>query len=244
MTHTTDGDPDSVATTQHLTSAFPPRSRSLLGIDAARIELFQRTAANNEWPHRILDLAFVVLMLPGVLLLLIFLSLIIKLNDVSAPVFFVQTRYGRHGRPFPMFKLRTMLPHSEARKAELLDLSACSGAGFKVTDDPRITRPGRWLRKLYLDELPQILNVLRGDMSFVGPRANSYPPETYEPWQLQRLDVKPGITGSWQVMANKPRDFATRCHIDIAYVRTRTLKGDLRILWQTFWVSLLSRTGE
>ena len=85
------------------------------------------------------------------------------------------------GKPFKIIKLRTMVPDAEARKAELANLSVEIGPGFKIPNDPRITRIGRWLRKLYLDELPQLLNVVMGEMSIVGPRANSYPPETYEP---------------------------------------------------------------
>ncbi|MFZ0099919.1 MAG: sugar transferase [Gemmobacter sp.] len=196
-----------------------------------------------DWRFRAFDIAMVILALPFVLPILLILALFVKLDDPSSPVFFTQTRYGRGGRPFRLFKIRTMVPGAEKLKETLVALSEDKGAGFKLENDPRITKPGRWIRKLYLDELPQLLNVLRGDMALVGPRANSYSPDTYEPWQRQRLAVRPGLTGSWQVMLDKPQDFVQRCHIDIEYIRTKSFRGDLGILVQTLVVCLFRHTG-
>lgn len=202
------------------------------------------TSSGGLSKFRVFDLIVLALAFPFVLPLIGILALVVKAGDVSAPAFFLQTRYGLGGRPFKIIKLRTMVKGAEHLKDELADLSECQGAGFKVENDPRITSAGRWLRKLYLDELPQILNVAKGDMSWVGPRANSYSLEMYEPWQLQRLWVPPGITGSWQVMENKPKEFAERCKIDLDYVATKSIWNDIKILFGTFHVCLAKRSGE
>lgn len=234
---------DKTAQTIHLDIARSqfPSART----EAATLASSQARASRlSAGVSRTLDLCFVALAAPVAFPLIAALALVVKADDPSVSPFFVQTRYGKSGTPFNLVKLRTMVPDAEQRKAALVAQSDCTGAGFKVVNDPRITAPGRWLRKLYLDELPQILNVLRGDMAWVGPRANSFSPETYEPWMRRRLDVKPGITGTWQVMEKKPKDFATRCRIDIDYVESRSLWGDLRILVKTVRVSLIRPTGE
>ena len=192
---------------------------------------------------RLRDILFVLLALPFVLPLVLGIAVMVKLDDPTAPVFFRQCRHGLHGRAFRVLKFRTMVPQAEQMKADLLDQSADKGAGFKLDHDPRVTPPGRILRALYLDELPQLWNVLRGEMTLVGPRPNSSPPDSYEPWQRERLAAVPGLTGSWQVMHPKPRDFETRCRIDIDYVRNRSFLGDLAILFQTLRVCVFRRTG-
>ena len=198
----------------------------------------------HELAFRLRDLVALLLAMPIVLPLIPVIALLIKLDDPKAPVLFFQTRFGRFGKPFRVAKFRTMVPNAEALKVELLALSEDKGAGFKLDHDPRVTRPGRILRKLYLDELPQLWNVLKGDMTLVGPRPNSFSPDTYEDWQHERLRVPPGLTGSWQVMYPKPKDFETRCHIDIAYVRNRTFFGDIAILLRTVLVCFVRRTGS
>lgn len=192
---------------------------------------------------RIFDLTLCLLALVPVACVIALLSLVIKLDDPVAPIFYIQTRYGRNGTPFRIFKLRTMVPDADARKAELLALSVDKGAGFKLANDPRVTRPGRWLRKAYLDELPQIWNVLRGEMSFVGPRANSCPPDALEPWQRARLAVRPGITGTWQIMRDKPAEFVERCKIDLDYIASKSLLGDIRVIVSTAMIAFVRRTG-
>lgn len=200
-------------------------------------------AVARSWHFRLFDLVMVAMAMPIALPGILILALVVKLNDPRAPVIFRQTRYGQDGRAFRLLKIRTMVPGAEALKAKVIDLSPDKGAGFKIADDPRVTRPGRWIRKLYLDELPQLFNVLKGGMALVGPRANSYAPDTYEPWQRRRLEVKPGLTGSWQVMLDKPQDFAERCRIDIDYIQNKTLAGDVLILFKTVIVCFLRQNG-
>lgn len=185
-----------------------------------------------ERVKRTLDVTLCLIVLPAVVLLLVICAVAIKLNS-PGPVFFVQQRTGKGGRRFPMFKLRTMVVDAEERKAELLHLNQLSYPDFKIADDPRITRVGRILRKTSLDELPQFLNVLKGDMSLVGPRPTSFSAETYRLWHTARLEVKPGITGLWQVSGRNELDFDERLRLDIAYVRQRNTLLDLRILRQT-----------
>lgn len=202
------------------------------------------STARGGFRYRLFDLVAVLLALPIALPGLLILALAVKIDDPASPVIFRQTRYGQGGKPFSLLKIRTMVPGAEGMKDKIIALSQDKGAGFKIANDPRITRPGRWIRKLYLDELPQLLNVLKGDMALVGPRANSYAPDTYEPWQRKRLLVKPGLTGSWQVMADKPQDFTERCRIDIAYIQNKSLGGDMAILLKTMIVCFLRQNGS
>jgi len=192
---------------------------------------------------RAFDLVVTVLLLPIVLPAILLAAAAIKLSDRKAPAFFSQTRYGLNGKPFKIYKLRTMVPNAEALKKDLLEMSSDKGQGFKIEHDPRITKIGAALRKSYFDELPQFLNVLQGDMSVVGPRANSYHPSTYEPWQLKRLQVKPGLTGDWQVTRAKSYDFNERCKIDVAYVDQKTILGDIVLIFKTAKVVLV-RNGQ
>jgi lipopolysaccharide/colanic/teichoic acid biosynthesis glycosyltransferase len=150
------------------------------------------------------------------------------------PVIFRQVRTGRHGRPFGVFKYRTMVKDAEARYAEVAALSDTKGAAFKMTDDPRITRWGRVLRRSSIDELPQLINVLRGEMSLVGPRPA--PPrevEAYDIWHRRRLSVKPGVTGLWQVEARRDEDFDRRAQLDLRYIDRWSLALDMKIILLT-----------
>lgn len=160
------------------------------------------------------------------------LALLVRLSG-PGPVLFVQERTGRYGQRFRMYKFRTMVADAELRKAEMMALNERSWPDFKISDDPRITRIGRFLRKTSLDELPQLLNVLRGDMSLVGPRPTSFPASTYEPWQMRRLDVPPGLTGLWQVAARNDTEFSDRCRIDITYIESRSMLLDLYLILAT-----------
>lgn len=129
-----------------------------------------------------------------------------------------------------MFKFRSMVADAELQKAALKKSEGVSGPDFKMEQDPRITRVGSLMRKTSLDELPQLWNVFKGDMSLVGPRPTSFGIETYECWQAERLEVKPGLTGLWQIRARGDLDFDHRVRLDIAYVRQRSLMLDLWIL--------------
>jgi lipopolysaccharide/colanic/teichoic acid biosynthesis glycosyltransferase len=191
---------------------------------------------------RLFDLAVCLLLLPVVLPLLIFCALAIRL-DSPGPIFIAQERTGRDGTPFRMLKFRTMVRNAAELKAELAHLNVLPPPDFKIPSDPRITRVGKFLRQTSLDELPQLLNVLWGDMSLVGPRPTSFAPTTYQLWHTHRLEVTPGITGLWQVKGRNTTTFDERLRLDIEYIEHRSFGFDLKILLQTL-PSVLRRTGE
>ena len=182
---------------------------------------------------RALDILLSLIALPVVIPVLALCALAVRLDTPGAP-FFTQLRTGCHGRRFPMYKLRTMVQNASELKEQYAHLNELSWPDFKITDDPRVTRVGAFLRRTSLDELPQILNVLAGDMSLVGPRPTSFAAETYSLWHTARLDVKPGLTGLWQVSGRSDLDFDDRLRLDIAYIRSRCLTVDLLILLRTF----------
>jgi lipopolysaccharide/colanic/teichoic acid biosynthesis glycosyltransferase len=157
---------------------------------------------------------------------LLVLMLAVKLEEPRVPVLFRQHRTGLGGRSFQMVKLRSMRPASGADPG----LDASLPPGPKNTTHPRVTRLGRLLRRTSLDELPQLLNVLRGDMSVVGPRPTSLPADAHVLWQTERLEVRPGLTGLWQIIARGAVSFPDRCRLDIAYARRPSLLLDCRIL--------------
>jgi lipopolysaccharide/colanic/teichoic acid biosynthesis glycosyltransferase len=190
---------------------------------------------------RALDLAVCLMVLPLVLVVLAICAIAIRL-DSPGPVYFSQKRTGRGGRRFRMWKLRTMRQDAEQLKEKYMHLNVLSYPDFKIVDDPRITRVGRVLRKTSLDELPQIFNVIAGDMSLVGPRPTSFSADTYRLWHTARLEVQPGITGLWQVSGRNELDFDERLRLDIAYIRNRSLRMDLEILARTVG-AVISRRG-
>lgn len=202
-----------------------------------------RRTTRMPFSKRVFDLVCVIASAPLWLPVLLVIASVIKLTEPSAPVFFKQMRTGRGGRRFPMYKFRTMVPNAEELKHELQHLNKLKWPDFKVDHDPRITRVGRFLRKTSLDEIPQILNVVTGDMSIVGPRPTSFPPETYEIWQTARLDVIPGITGLWQVEGRGSTEFDERLRLDLEYVAKQSLLFDLSILVRTVG-AVLSRKGR
>jgi len=157
-------------------------------------------------------------------------------------VLFRQTRVGLNGRKFTLFKFRSMYHDAEARKAALEDRNEMSGPVFKIRYDPRITPVGKWIRRFSIDELPQLWNVLRGDMSLVGPRP-PIPEEVrkYERWQRRRLSMKPGITCLWQVSVRNGIDFEDWMKLDLAYIDTWSLRLDALILLRTVPVVLTAR---
>ena len=187
------------------------------------------------------DLIVVVLALPVLLPLLAIIALLIKLEDPAAPVIFEQRRTSKGGGTFRMYKFRTMVSNAEEMKRELMHLNELEWPDFKITDDPRITRIGQFLRKTSLDELPQIFNVLKGEMSLVGPRPTSFAADTYDLWQTERLDVVPGITGLWQVFGRGGTEFDERLRMDIAYIERRSFSLDIWILWKTVTAVLQQR---
>jgi lipopolysaccharide/colanic/teichoic acid biosynthesis glycosyltransferase len=161
------------------------------------------------------------------------ITLAIVLHD-GGPALFTQTRVGRGGQPFTVLKFRTMVPDAELRKAALLTLNEGDGVLFKLRRDPRITAVGGFLRRTSLDELPQLLNVVLGDMSLVGPRP-ALPVEVaqYSGNVSRRLAVKPGMTGLWQISGRSDLSHEDAVRLDLRYVDSWTLALDLRILWKT-----------
>lgn len=191
-----------------------------------------RRAPAADWPLRLLDRAVCLAAALPALVLIAVCAAAIRLDSAGPPLF-SQPRTGRGGRPFRLWKLRTMVADAELQKAALRGRSELAWPDFKLAHDPRITRVGAWLRRTSLDELPQLWNVWRGDMSLVGPRPTSFAAATYEPWQAERLEVLPGLTGLWQVLARGRCSFAERSRLDIIYVRSRSLGLNLRILAAT-----------
>jgi lipopolysaccharide/colanic/teichoic acid biosynthesis glycosyltransferase len=168
-------------------------------------------------------------------------AIAIKLSS-KGPILFKQRRAGLGGRPFTIYKLRTMCVDAEARKAELRSLSEQDGPAFKLTNDPRVTRVGAFLRKTSIDELPQFWNVLRGDMTIVGPRPLPInEQEACTQWQRRRLDVTPGLTCIWQVHGRSRVAFNDWVRMDVSYIRRRNLFNDLVIMAQTIPAVLLRR---
>lgn len=189
---------------------------------------------------RIIDLTLCLLLLPIILPVVAVCGLALWLEN-PGPVLFTQLRTGRGGRRFAMYKLRTMVTNAEQLKQELRHLNELTWPDFKITNDPRVTRVGRVLRKTSLDELPQIFNVLRGDMSFVGPRPTSFSANTYSLWHTERLEVQPGITGLWQISGRSDVDFDDRLRLDIQYIRQRSLWFDLKLMILTVTAVLKSK---
>jgi lipopolysaccharide/colanic/teichoic acid biosynthesis glycosyltransferase len=160
----------------------------------------------------------------------------------AGPTIFTQNRAGLGGKPFKIYKFRTMCQDAEAKQAELQKFSEQDGPAFKIKNDPRVTSVGKFLRKTSIDELPQLLNVLKGDMTLVGPRPLPITESAAcEGWHRRRLDVTPGLTCIWQVKGRSQVSFSEWVRMDVAYIRRRTLLNDIRIILQTIPAVLLRR---
>jgi len=187
----------------------------------------------NLLVKRLMDVSLAVLTLTVLSPILGLIALAIKL-DSEGPVLFRQTRVGKDGMPFTLYKYRSMKQDAEKELALLWDRNEATGPIFKIRDDPRMTRAGKWIRRASLDEFPQLINVVKGEMSLVGPR----PPlatevEKYEDWHLKRLDVSPGITGLWQVSGRSEIPFDEMVMLDVYYIENWSLGLDLTILLRT-----------
>lgn len=177
-------------------------------------------------------------------ILFVIIALLIKLEDPKGKVFFKQLRVGKDGKEFYMYKFRSMASDAEERLKELLALNEVSGAMFKMKDDPRVTKIGKFIRKTSVDELPQLFNVFRGDMSLVGPR----PPlprevEEYSAYDKQRLLVVPGCTGLWQVSGRSNVGFEDMVELDLQYIRERSFLYDIKIILKTVLVLFGSKNA-
>lgn len=171
--------------------------------------------------------------------LLLIVALWIKIEDPEGPVIFKQDRVGKDGHIFQMYKFRSMVVNAEEKLNQLLQYNEIEGAMFKMKNDPRVTKVGKFIRKTSIDELPQLVNVLLGDMSLVGPR----PPlirevEMYTDYDKQRLLIKPGCTGLWQVSGRNNLDFHDMVVLDIKYINHLSLLNDLKIAFKTVKVVL------
>lgn len=169
--------------------------------------------------------------------LFLFVSLLIKFENKSGPVFFRQQRIGKDGKVFFMYKFRSMVSNAEALKATLVQKNEATGPVFKIRHDPRVTKVGKFIRKTSIDELPQLVNVLKGEMSLVGPR----PPlpdevEQYNEFERQRLCVTPGLTCYWQVSGRSNMSFQDWILLDLKYIEQRNLRVDFKLIFRTFFV--------
>jgi lipopolysaccharide/colanic/teichoic acid biosynthesis glycosyltransferase len=193
---------------------------------------------------RALDIACAVFGLLITAPLMAVIAVAIKLTS-HGPVLFRQVRAGIGGMPFEIYKFRTMIVDAEARKRELMSLNEQDGPAFKIRNDPRVTRIGRLLRQTSLDELPQLWNVLKGEMSLVGPR----PPDvaetrSYAQWHRQRLDVTPGLTCIWQTRGRAAVSFDEWVRMDVTYIRGRSVVQDLKLILRTIPVVIFRRGGH
>lgn len=199
--------------------------------------------AAYRFVKRAIDVVFSAAVLVAFCWLFAIIAVLIKVDDPKGPVFFRQERVGKGGRTFQMLKFRSMCTDAEDRLVELRELNEKTGPVFKIAEDPRITRVGIWLRKLSLDELPQFVNVLRSDMSTVGPRP-ALPAEvaTYDDYQRQRLLVKPGLTCYWQTRRNRDSiTFDEWVDLDLLYIKKCSVWVDLKLIVQTVGVVLTAQ---
>ena len=186
---------------------------------------------------RVLDILCSLMGLIMLSILFFLIGLLIKLEDRRGAVFFKQTRIGKDGKSFQMYKFRSMVSNAEELKASLMDKNEATGPVFKIKEDPRVTRIGKFIRKTSIDELPQLINVLKGEMSLVGPRP-SLPQEVaaYTPYERQRLKIVPGITCYWQVGGRSNLSFSEWVELDLKYISERNLLIDFKLIVKTFFV--------
>lgn len=184
-------------------------------------------------------LSFLALIVLSPLMLVIALAIVI--DDPGAGPIFSQTRVGRGGKTFKFYKFRSMCPNAEAKLEELLEKNEMDGPVFKIKEDPRITRVGHFIRKTSLDELPQLWNILKGDMSIVGPRpALPREVEQYSAYELQRLYITPGLSCYWQIEPNRnDLSFDEWVDLDVKYIQERSFLVDWKIIFKTFKVCLM-----
>lgn len=189
-----------------------------------------------EFFKRGLDLLLSIIGIIFAIPIILIIGIWIKLES-KGPIIFSQKRVGQNGEIFNMYKLRSMVVNAEELKEKLKENNEMSGPMFKMQYDPRITKIGRFIRKTSIDELPQLINVIKGDMSLVGPRP-SLPEEVdqFEKWMLKRLDVKPGLTCYWQVSGRNNIDFEDWMKLDIKYINERNLFLDIRLILKTVGV--------
>ncbi|MBB6693253.1 sugar transferase [Cohnella xylanilytica] len=211
-----------------------PFNENAINLQRAEVENLEKVKTKYQVSKRLMDIFLVI---PGLILLLpimIVISALIKLEDPRGPIFFSQIRVGKDGKKFKMYKFRSMVTNAEELLDGLLSQNEVEGAMFKMRNDPRITNVGRFIRKTSLDELPQLWNVLIGEMSLVGPR----PPlerevRDYTDYHMQRLSVTPGCTGLWQISGRNNLDFNQMVGLDLKYISERSIRLDIKIMFKT-----------
>ncbi|WP_297420747.1 sugar transferase [Clostridium sp.] len=189
-----------------------------------------------EFTKRLIDVIASIFGLIMLLPILVIVAIAIKIES-KGPVFFSQERVGLNGEKFKMHKFRSMIVDAEKYKEKLLKQNEMNGPMFKIKNDPRVTKIGKFIRRTSIDELPQLINVLKGDMSLVGPRP-SLPKEVekFSPWMLERLKVKPGLTCYWQVSGRNDIQFEDWMKLDLKYVKERGTLLDIKLVIRTFFV--------
>lgn len=211
-----------------------------INLTKEQIEVVQVQVEERNYLYLILKRTMdIVASLIGLILLsplILIVGILIRLES-KGEIIFSQNRIGLNGRKFKMYKFRSMVSNAEELKKKLLEQNEMSGPMFKMKNDPRITKLGKFIRKTSIDELPQLINVLKGEMSLVGPRP-SLPQEVekFETWMLKRLEVKPGLTCYWQVAGRNNIDFKEWMKLDIDYVNDRSLCLDIKLIFKTFFV--------
>ncbi|MEE8676151.1 MAG: sugar transferase [Oscillospiraceae bacterium] len=213
-----------------------------------QVKMITRTKRKNQlyiysFMKRMVDCIFSLLALILLSPLMLLAAIAIKM-DTPGPVFFIQERVGKNKKRFRMYKFRSMCEDAEQRLQDFKEKNERDGPAFKLSDDPRITRVGKILRETCIDELPQLLNILKGDMSIVGPR----PPlpeevEQYSAYQCRRLEVKPGLTCYWQIHKGEVKTFDEWVNLDLRYIEERNLWVDLKLIFKTV-AFVLHRRGE
>ena len=190
-----------------------------------------------EITKRLMDILLSLIAIIFLMPIFIIVAIAIKIEDPKGKIIFTQERNGVYPTTFKMYKFRSMVHNAEELLEELNNQNELTGPVFKMKEDPRITKVGKFIRKTSIDELPQLFNILKGDMSLVGPR----PPiprevEKYTEYQLQRLSVKPGLTCIWQVSGRNSIDFEQWIELDLQYIRERSILLDIKLLFKTFFV--------
>ena len=190
-----------------------------------------------EITKRLMDILLSLIAIIFLMPIFIIVAIAIKIEDPKGKIIFTQERNGVYPTTFKMYKFRSMVHNAEELLEELNNQNELTGPVFKMKEDPRITKVGKFIRKTSIDELPQLFNILKGDMSLVGPR----PPiprevEKYTEYQLQRLSVKPGLTCIWQVSGRNSIDFEQWIELDLQYIRERSILLDIKLIFKTFFV--------
>lgn len=226
---------------------FHSANKSEKLIAEQKVPMKQIQVKNNKFyliSKRFIDIIFSLI---GILLLFpvfFIVAVLIKLEDRKGPIIFKQVRVGEGGKEFRIYKFRSMIENAEELKLLLLNQNEASGPVFKIKQDPRVTKFGRIIRRTSLDELPQLINVLKGEMSLVGPR----PPlpeevEKYSSYEKQRLSVRPGLTCYWQVNGRSDTTFEQWIEMDLKYINERNIFIDIKLIYKTFFVLLGSRNA-